>query len=415
MLKPSTPTPNHLRSLKLSLFDQVAPRLYVPVLFHYLPNSEWNSELITERCDKLQKSLAETLTKFYPLAGRFREDELSVHCNDEGVEYVETKVNADLAEFLHQGPKSELLNDLLPTYKPSSPLLLVQVNIFNCGGLVMGINISHILADGFTLGTFVKEWTRISQTGTTEGSLPSFGRLPSLFPSRVLSGTYISPPSDKCPKIVTRRFVFDALAIAKLKERINSNATFTRPTRVVVVMSLIWKVLTGISTAKHGKSRDSHLLFPVNLRGKSNLPSLEHALGNFCLAGIATLEANQSRKELTDFVNMVGSTARDTSVGIAKASVDDITSMFVNFKIPCQKEEMDMYFCTSWCKFPWYEADFGWGKPFWVSDVSKPAELITLIDTKSGDGIEAWIGLKENEMAEFQRDPDILTFCPPQN
>ncbi|KAJ8529910.1 hypothetical protein K7X08_036745 [Anisodus acutangulus] len=309
MLKPSTPTPNHLRSLKLSLFDQVAPRLYVPVLFHYLPNSEWNSELITERCDKLQKSLAETLTKFYPLAGRFREDELSVHCNDEGVEYVETKVNADLAEFLHQGPKSELLNDLLPTYKPSSPLLLVQVNIFNCGGLVMGINISHILADGFTLGTFVKEWTRISQTGTTE----------------------------------------------------------------------------------------------------------EHALGNFCLAGIATLEANQSRKELTDFVNMVGSTARDTSVGIAKASVDDITSMFVNFKIPCQKEEMDMYFCTSWCKFPWYEADFGWGKPFWVSDVSKPAELITLIDTKSGDGIEAWIGLKENEMAEFQRDPDILTFCPPQN
>ncbi|MCD7449649.1 hypothetical protein HAX54_000879 [Datura stramonium] len=412
MLKPSTPTPDHLRSLKLSLFDQLAPRLYVPVLFHYLPSSEG---IITERCDKLQNSLAETLTKFYPLAGRFREDELSIHCNDEGVEYVETKVNADLAEFLHQGPNNiEVLDDLLPTDMPSSPLLGIQVNIFNCGGLVMGIKISHVLADGFTLGTFIKEWARISQTGTTKGCLPTFGRLPVLFPSRVLSGPYISPSSNRDPEIVTRRFVFDALAVAKLKERINSSAMFTSPTRVVVVMSLIWKVLAGISSAKHGYSRDSYFLFPVNLRGKSNLPSVEHDLGNFCVVGVAALEANQSRKELTDFVNVVGSTARETSIEIGKASIDDIASMFLTCKTP-QKEEMDIYFCTSWCKFPWYEADFGWGNPFWVSDVSKPAELITLIDTKSGDGIEAWIGLKENDMAEFERDPDILTFCPPQN
>ncbi|XP_070007643.1 acetyl-CoA-benzylalcohol acetyltransferase-like [Nicotiana sylvestris] len=173
MLKPSTPTPNHLRSLNLSLFDQGAPRMYVPILFHYLPTStEWNMEEITKRCDKLQKSLADTLTKFYPLAGRLRKDDLSIHCNDEGVDYVETNVNADLAEFLHEGPKNtELLDDFLPIELPSSPLLGVQVNIFNCGGLVIGIQISHILADGFTFGTFFKEWAHISQTGTTKGCL----------------------------------------------------------------------------------------------------------------------------------------------------------------------------------------------------------------------------------------------------
>lgn len=208
MLKPSSPTPNHLRILKLSLFDQMASRLHVPILFHYLPTSE--EGIIAETCDKLQKSLGETLTKFYPLAGRFREDELSIHCNDEGVEYVETEVNADLAEFLHQEPKTELLNDLLPEMDhTSSPLLGIQVNLFNCGGIVMGIQISHILADGFTLGTFVKEWTSISQTGTAKDCLPSFGHLPSLFPSRVLSGPYILPSSDRGTKIVTRRFVFD--------------------------------------------------------------------------------------------------------------------------------------------------------------------------------------------------------------
>lgn len=40
-------------------------------------------------------------------------------------------------------------------------------------------------------------------------------------------------------------------------------------------------------------------------------------------------------------------------------------------------------------------------------------ELISLFDTKDGDGIEAWLGLNENDMTEFERDPDILTYCPP--
>ncbi|KAK4367225.1 hypothetical protein RND71_015105 [Anisodus tanguticus] len=421
MLKPSTPTPNHLRSLKLSLFDQTAPPLYVPILFHYLPSSEG----IIERCDKLQKSLAETLTMFYPLAGRYRKDDLPIHCNDEGVEYVETKVNADLAEFLHQGTKNiELLNDLLlwcvppDAHLPSSPLLGVQVNIFNCGGLVIAIQISHVLTDAFTLATFVIEWAHISQTGTTKANyIENFSHLPSLFPTRVPSGPQFSPTSDigGSYKIVTRRFVFDALTIAKLKS--NSSATLRKPTRVVVVLSVLWKVLVGISSAKHGHSRDSSLCVTIGLRGKSNIPSSEHALGNFVMFGIADIEANQPREELNNFINLVGNTIWDTSVGIGKASVDDISSMYVNTYTKVvdklrKGDEMDIYLCTSWCRFPWYEADFGWGTPFWVSSVSHGVEAICLIDTKDGDGIEAWVSLTENDMAEFERDPHILTFCP---
>nr|QNR60312.1 ASAT4-like protein [Solanum quitoense] len=410
MLKPSTPTPNHFRILRLSLLDQVSPRNYVPILFHYLPTS--NSEGIAIACEKLQNSLAETLTNFYPLAGRFRQDEFSIHCNDQGVEYVETKViNANLAEFLHHGPKNiEFLNDLLPDmddHRPSSPLLGVQVNVFNCGGVVIGIQISHMVADAFTLATFVNEWAHTSLTGTTKDCLPSFGHLSSLFPTRELSS-----PSNIVPKTITRRFVFDALAIAKLKEIINSNATLTRPTRVIVVMSLIWKVLTGISTAKHGHSKDSCLSFAINLRGKSNIPSLEHALGNCVTNGIVNVEAGKELNEL------VGKTIRDTCLLINKAaSVDDIYSLVVsNWTKGVDKSLQgdDIYVCTSWCGFPWYEADFGWGKPSWVSSISLNfGQTIILMDTKNGDGIEAWVGLKENVMIEFEKDPLILTFCSP--
>ncbi|KAF3672154.1 putative acetyl-CoA-benzylalcohol acetyltransferase-like [Capsicum annuum] len=355
--------------------------------------------------------------------GRFEEDnELLIYCNDEGVEYIETKVNADLDEFIHQGvPKNiELLNDLLPEmdHVPSSPLLGVQVNVINCGGLVIEIRMSHILADAFTFATFVKEWAHICQgTGTTKDCLPCFGQLPLLFPTRVLSGGQFSPPHNRA--IITRRFLFDALAIAKLKDTIDSSAAFMSPTRVVVVMSLIWKVLAGISSAKNGHPRDSRLFFPINLRGKSYLPSLKHALGNFFVNVVATLEANESRKELNDFVRVVGGTIRDTSASIGKGNFNDVSSLVVNNHTKVgeklgEVDKMDIYGCTSWCRFPWYEADFGWGKPFWVSSVSFDiAEIVCLMDTKNSDGIEVWVSLEENVMAEFEKHPDILTFCPP--
>lgn len=63
---------------------------------------------------------------------------------------------------------------------------------------------------------------------------------------------------------------------------------------------------------------------------------------------------------------------------------------------------------NSWCRFPFYEADFGWGKPVWVSIASLPAgNSAVLIDTRDGDGIEAWISLDEKDMAVFQQDQDI--------
>ncbi|KAF3649969.1 putative salutaridinol 7-O-acetyltransferase-like [Capsicum annuum] len=422
MLKPSTPTLNHLRSLNLSMFDQPDASNYAPILFHYLPSNEQNNT--AERCDKLKKSLADTLVNFYPLAGRFSRNDLTIHCNDEGAEYVETRVNANLAQFLHQlGPKIELLDHLIPwcnSFPPESthlpPLLAVQVNIFNCGGLVIGIQISHIITDGFTLGTFMTEWARVSRTGTATKDC-SYGHLPSLFPSRVVPlahHDFSSLPSSDIvgPKIVTRRFVFDAQAIANLKHRINSSAPFTKPNRVMIVLSLIWNVLVGISSAKRGHSRDSCLIIPINVRAKSKLPSLQHALGNCTLISIPTLEAN-NRQELHDFANLVGSTLRETLISIGKANIDDIASMVADQSRELvnafgQKDEKDIYLSSSWCKFPWYEVDFGWGKPFWVSSACRLLEVIILVDTKEGDGIEAWVSLKEDDIIEFERNIQMV-------
>lgn len=69
------------------------------------------------------------------------------------------------------------------------------------------------------------------------------------------------------------------------------------------------------------------------------------------------------------------------------------------------RDDIDLYNYTSWCKFPLNEADFGWGKPTWISSAysSLIKNVAMLMDTKEGDGIEAWITLKKEEMDIFER------------
>ena len=66
---------------------------------------------------------------------------------------------------------------------------------------------------------------------------------------------------------------------------------------------------------------------------------------------------------------------------------------------------------TSLRRFPIYEADFGWGKSVWVgSPKMLYHNIFTFIDTKSGDGVEAWIYLKEADMVKFEMDKEVLMY-----
>ena len=73
--------------------------------------------------------------------------------------------------------------------------------------------------------------------------------------------------------------------------------------------------------------------------------------------------------------------------------------------------DIDLYACTSWCKLELYDADFGWGRPVWASIVGLPLKNVTLlIDTRDGDGIEAWLTLGEEDMTFFESNEELLEF-----
>ncbi|XP_030958773.1 stemmadenine O-acetyltransferase-like [Quercus lobata] len=76
------------------------------------------------------------------------------------------------------------------------------------------------------------------------------------------------------------------------------------------------------------------------------------------------------------------------------------------------KEDIVPFNFSSWCKFPMYEVDFGWGNPMWIGLVSLPFKnVVIFIDTKSADGIEAWVNLKEEDMAKFESDTELLAYA----
>ncbi|CAI0443705.1 unnamed protein product [Linum tenue] len=158
-IRPLSPTPANRRFHNLTILDQTTPAAYVPVCLFYCPSDE-----NTVIADALKASLSQTLDAYYPLAGRYK-DAVTVECNDEGVDFVEADVAADMSDAL-QEPEEDRLLALLPC-RPRERrvdaegrliLLAVQLNFFGCGSVAVGVCMWHGVADACTLACFLRAW-----------------------------------------------------------------------------------------------------------------------------------------------------------------------------------------------------------------------------------------------------------------
>lgn len=104
LIKPSSPTPNHLQNYKLSFFDQIADEAHVPLVLFYPPSDNNIINNITTE-EQLEQSLSRILTHVYPVAGRFTEDNSSINCLDQGVKFIKANVNCKLNDFLEKAHK----------------------------------------------------------------------------------------------------------------------------------------------------------------------------------------------------------------------------------------------------------------------------------------------------------------------
>ncbi|KAI3458348.1 hypothetical protein Pfo_015011 [Paulownia fortunei] len=288
-IKPSNPTPDHLKTFKGSLLDLLNPQSYVPFVFFYANNNNQNSSeiknFILERRQTLKRSMSETLTRFYPIAGKVK-DNIHIDCNDDGVYYVEAEVNDHLSNFLNL-PDHKMIHKLLPFHPTTAELsskflylFMLQVNFFECGGIAIGLYMSHQLIDGQSLATFLKAWAA-SARESSKVIDPSFISTSLFQPTLTEEALVVRPyPLDE-NKSATRRFVFGASDLARLKEKAaaSTSSSTKGPTRVTAVMALIWKCAIAASRKRSGNQKTpSVTLTSVNLRPRTTPPLPPHSI-----------------------------------------------------------------------------------------------------------------------------------------
>ncbi|KAL1329011.1 hypothetical protein HN51_046167 [Arachis hypogaea] len=430
-IRPSSPTLSPLRTFKYSILDQLVPFPHAVAILFY---TSQNLSEFPKRLELLKQSLSETLTLFYPLAGKTKDD-FSIDCNDEGANFVVAKVNCPISKFLRK-PDLNSLNMLFPITPyleettTGAHVTNIQVNVFDCGGIAIGFCISHKIIDGESVNTFLKVWTERADTTRNSKPLtePNFATS-SYFPTSTFYFRDLSKKSWgsllKEEKWVTRRILFKNSTIATLKAQIVAKSSTTR---VQILSALLWKCFMAASKAQFGIQRPSMVINTVNLRRKME-ESLhpENSIGNFLWF---TTSEHMSEHEVS----------LDELVSKLKKSVEEVDKDFIA-RLQSEKEGssimenalrrisgetwsnnkgdealLESLAFNSWINFGGYDADFGWGKPRWASSVGKEGNLlllnkIILVDTNSKDGIEAWVTLEEEKMKHLVSSTELLTYA----
>ncbi|KAL0413487.1 UNVERIFIED_CONTAM: Vinorine synthase [Sesamum radiatum] len=255
---------------------------------------------------------------------------------------------------------------------------------------------------------FINAWAATCR-GDTEFARFSFD-LASYFPSRD------SPVSDfwrflqSEEKQATKRFVFDKEKLSALKQ-VATSLSLKNPSRVEVVSVFIWKHFMEVAKSRNPEDKKSFAAFQaVNLRARKIPPQLlQNVSGNCFMVPFAISRSTECRdvEEFHDLAGKLRSAIRkinDEYIQESQSGNSYLNDLF-SLSPLVLKGELESCVFSSWCGFPVYKVDYGWGNPIWVCSSGWPLKNFTvLMNSRCGDGIEAWVSTsKENiEMLETQ-------------
>ncbi|KAL4313560.1 hypothetical protein GQ457_01G030780 [Hibiscus cannabinus] len=433
MVKPFSQQVYLQKPFSLSLLDQFIPAHYTPLLFFYAKpvDSRLDTDQILAR---LKTSLSKALDHFYPLAGRTI-DNLYVGSYDKGVPYVEARVTGRLADFIARTEQG-WTNRLLPCQSfcsiptSTSPHIALQINIFDCGGIAIGMCGSHKLVDASTGSAFLKCWTALYRG--SHGGIPD--------PDMIDAGSRLFPPLESIPQNylssietiwfqegwhTTRRFVFDEHAVATLKLKAKSKS-LNHPSRTVTLAAFLWKHAMLASRAASGRLKPSVLTQSVNLRQRMKPKLPEYTIGNLYTAVASTYNSTERDVELQQLAYLVREAMVSFNDQMSLLQSGDalkfMTDQHNELAEIAPQGEVDFFDCTSWLNtLDEVEGDFGWGPPVSVSRGWSEsryysfANAFVLKATGQGNGVEAMVTLDAKAMDNLEHDPDFLAFVSPDS
>ncbi|KAK1421037.1 hypothetical protein QVD17_23090 [Tagetes erecta] len=422
IMKPSSPTPSHLKTYNLSPIDQFSPHIYMTLILFY-PNNESCSLTADEKAQEMKKSLSQSLTRYYPFAGRLPTPTATyVDCNDEGVVFVEAKSDTQLSKFQSCMNDEEDDNSFHQLFADgmvwqntphATSLVGIQLNHFACGGMAVAVSMSHRIGDSCTLSSYVSHWASVARYGSTDHKQvvnPCFIQFPTAISSlpEVLVWT-----NQTCNARVTRKFVFPNSKLNELKNKVlaeaGSTVSINKPTRVEVLISLLYKTLVATTSQKSGSFKPTVLVIPMDTRNAFVPKVSQTTVGNFAVL-MMVMTSDTSLSAVVSEIKKK-KMERNNIQSFQQALQNNQSSIMGDEGL--ENVANKPFYCSSLCGFPCNKVDFGWGKPT-VASASYRSSVATgfvLTDTPNEDGIEANVTLEEQDMKIFQAYKEMLSYC----
>ncbi|XP_015874709.3 spermidine coumaroyl-CoA acyltransferase [Ziziphus jujuba] len=283
LVKPSKPTPSEI--LSLSTLDNNPPlERYTHVVYAYRAKSNSSNHVnhnnhvhdhvasnfvadkLLEPACMIKEALSKALVYYYPLAGKLRRDsngDLRITCNAAGVPFLVAEADCQLSSLRYlDGIGIETLKQLVSDFQSYDvdsdgyhPIGL-QVTKFSCGGLTIGLCLSHSICDGPGTGQFLKAmseftmgkmeptlkpvWDRERLTGKTIEAVPLNSTEGEAFSSATSPYLPTSELLHDCAYLTSESI--KRLKMKLMKEIVDSNEVPSESfTTVEVLGGFIWR------------------------------------------------------------------------------------------------------------------------------------------------------------------------------
>ncbi|KAL0299199.1 UNVERIFIED_CONTAM: Spermidine hydroxycinnamoyl transferase [Sesamum radiatum] len=435
LVKPAEPTWNG--SLPLSELDQIGSLGYVSLIHLYRPPQDWLSppEAISRT---LKSSLSKVLVPFHPLAGRWNRiprGRLQIECSGIGVPLTEAESDATLDEL------KEFEHHLLVPFidLEQLPLVAVQLTRFKCGGVCLGVAMSHAAVDGQSASHFYTGWARLARGEQLETQpfldrklLGDVGRKPhSAAPPPQPPPEFETPPfligesgckSEREKTTIRASLRLTKFQIEMMRRKANENrgsaAARSSFTCYEVITAHIWRCTC--KARRHMREQRSRLSISVDIRRRMQPPLPKTYFGNAvldvvaldCAGELIAKPLSYAASKIREAINKLTNEYVTSTIDFLRA-VDDLSSFQDCNSISSDDNDDKGFFCgnpnlcvTSWTTLQFHGIDFGWGKEIYMGpvDYGNDGDCLIIPSGHDSDGsVVVIVCLQEAHMEAFKK------------
>ncbi|CAM6126856.1 unnamed protein product [Calypogeia fissa] len=424
----------HVQSIDPTDFDMAFLDFYIPALFAYRL-AENSDAVYVQAVSRIKEGLRKVLVPFFPWAGRWVATpggmQRQLLCNDKGVPFIEAYVDRNMDsviqfsvdfhpvkelqgwEFLSM--KATTLQQMQPDGLPG---VFVQVTRFNCGGLVVAVTFSHMLADAKSFFNFMTAWSDLSRTNKT-GKILDHNR------GAVQPSTPRPLPSSDIARAKTagtqmKVYEVNASVIESLKRQVKESAEGAYVSTNDCIYAHIWKSVASLPFSKN-QGKELGMATIVEGRNRFYDPPVPNLLGNVFTTMTAPKISNMELLNMP--VSLIASKIREKTNATARESwlSPESQEEFMEILV---SDRVIPWVMSSWSAFPMYSINFGFGNPMFVTGMNTVTlgghfEGVVMVNPPT-PGVSSSaacfaITVKDAQQLEaLERQPDFLPFFLPK-